>query len=137
MKHVSEYTKPRPQENQEYGERETAIVKKLFESMKANYGGLFLSALDDQKTQAMWERSWMASIAGKSHELVAKALTHCLDTHSKPFARADFQQAYRALTPKAMHQRNKDALALPSSTYEDRRKDAQKHIAEARKALGG
>ena len=76
----------------------------------------------------------MASIDGKRPKIVAKALTHCLDTHSKPFTRADFQQAYRALIPSAMHKRNKEALALPSKTWAERKEYAQSMIEKAKEA---
>ncbi len=136
MQHLTEHMKRQAPEPREYGEKETAIVAKLFDSMKANYGGLFLASLDDEKTQEIWERSWKATIAGKRTEVVAKALTHCLDTHEKPFTRADFQEAYRSLLPKAMHQRNRDALALPSKTFAERKAMAQAMLARARELIG-
>lgn len=139
MKSLKDLTKrfqsPPAPAHPEYSESDTLIVKKLFESMKANYGALFLATLDDPETQRLWERSWMASITGKDPERVAQALTSCLDTHPRPFTRADFQTAYRSLIPRAAHQRNAAALALPSSTWQERREIAQKHITEARELL--
>jgi len=117
-----------------YGAEDTEIIKRLFQSMAANYGGLFLATLDDEKTQQIWERSWLASIDGKSLEYVAKALTYCLDTHNKPFTRADFQLAYKSLRPTAANRRNQ--LALPRRTKAESREIAERYLTEARGIIG-
>lgn len=136
-KEISEslsFQNPPAQKRQEYGERETAIIRKLFESMKANYGGLFLANLDDTKTQEIWERSWMASIAGKNHERVAQALTHCLDNHTRPFARADFQEAYRSLQDKPEH-KIYTVKRLPKNTWQERKEIAREYLDTAKEIL--
>ena len=120
------------QEHPVYSEKDMAIAKKLFQSMKAQYGAIFTANLDDKATMDTWMRSWTASIRGKRTETVARALTHCLDTFPKPFTRADFQQAYRAFTPQAMHKRNKDALALPSKTWQERKAYGAEMIKKAK-----
>lgn len=128
------FQNPPAQKRQEYGERETAIVKFLFERMAVEYKGMFLAGLDDERAQEIWERSWMASIAGKNHERVAQALTHCLDNHTRPFTRADFQEAYRSLQDKPEH-KIYTVKRLPKNTWQERKEIAREYLDTAKEIL--
>ncbi len=110
------------------------MVKKLFEAMRANYGSAFLVSLDDPDTQLIWERSWLASIAGKRPEIAAKALTHCLNTQPRPFTRADFQEAYRSFIGSAA-QKVVKPRRLPKDTWIERKEKGMQDLLKIKESL--
>ncbi len=112
----------------EYTESDKNLAQRLFAAMRINYGALFMSSLDNQKDQEAWERSWMASIHGKNPETAIKAIKHCMDTQPRPFTRADFQQAYRALMPKPANETRRQPLGLPKNTWQERKESGRKHL---------
>lgn len=59
-----------------------------------------------------------------------KTIRACFAKYSKPFVPADFNREYGQIVQKRMHKHNADALALPTSTWQERRSRAQSHIAE-------
>ena len=125
-----------PRELPVFSESERTAIRRLFVSMQTNYLSAFMSCMDDDRVQQVWENSWMLAIQGKDPAVVEAAFSHCFSTHRKPFTKADFEHAYKALIPKAEHQRNHEALALPKTTWAARRAMAAKHLEKARDAVG-
>lgn len=129
-KNTPSHEVPEPTES---GEKEMA--ERLLKAMAINYGAIFKAELDSAQAQNLWVKSWTASLRGKNPDIVIKAIKHCMDTHPRPFTKADFQMAYRALKPGLANRTQQQPLGLPSKTWQEHKEIGRKHLAKIKEIV--
>lgn len=113
-----------------------ARIDHLHRAMQANYGGLFTSRVTTTDELKAWESLWMAAFDGKKSESIILAVRACFAKYKVPFSIAEFHEAYRSTVAVCVaHQRNNEALALPKTTWAERKKQGQEALAEMRMCL--